>query len=46
MGALCVSFGETEKIPLLEEFLVKIAKEMGEESIYLETGDQSWLLYP
>lgn len=41
-----VSLLDKKRIGLLEKFLVKIGKEIGEESVYLAAGDESWLLYP
>ncbi len=41
-----VSFLDQTKIPDLENFIARIGFEMGEDSIYLETGDRSWLVYP
>ena len=41
-----VSFLDQTKIPQLENFIATIGKEMQEKSIYLETGEHSWLLYP
>jgi len=40
-----VAFKGKEKIPILEEFLVKIAKLIDENCIYLETGEDAWLVY-
>lgn len=41
-----VSLKGERRIEILEEFLVKVAVEMGEKSIYLSAGEESWLLYP
>ncbi len=41
-----VSFSEQSKTPELEKFIAMIGAEMGEDSIYIETGDRSWLIYP
>lgn len=41
-----VSFSGKERIPHLENFLSEIAKEINEECVYLETGEDSWLIYP
>lgn len=41
-----VSFPGKEHIPVLEEFLAGIAREIGERCIYLETGEDAWLIYP
>ena len=41
-----VSFKGKERIPILERFLSRLAKKLGEEAIYLETGEDSWLIYP
>ncbi len=41
-----VSFEGKERIPKLKSFLAYIATALGEESIYLETGEDSCLIYP
>lgn len=41
-----VSFVGKERIPILENFLARIARETGEQCIYLETGEDAWLIYP
>ncbi len=41
-----VSFTDKEDIPTLEGFLAKIGAEIGEQSIYMEIGEKSWLIYP
>jgi len=41
-----VSFEGKERIASLEQFLAEIAVELGEKCIYLETGEDSWLIYP
>lgn len=41
-----VAFAGKERIPILVEFLGRIAKELGEECVYLETGEDAWLVYP
>ncbi len=41
-----VAFVGKEKIPRLEVELAKMAEELGEEAIYLETGEDSWLIKP
>lgn len=41
-----VSLLDRKHIVALEEFLIKLAVEMKEESIYMAAGDHSWLLYP
>lgn len=40
-----VSFAGKERIPFLEEFLAEIAQEIGEKSIYFETGEDAWLIF-
>ena len=40
-----VSFVGKERISDLENFLAKLAKEMDEQCIYFETGEDSWLIY-
>lgn len=40
-----VSLLDKKGIKVLEDFLVSLAQEMQEESIYLSAGDDSWLLY-
>jgi len=41
-----VSFVGKERISELATFLAKLTKEIGEECVYLETGEDAWLLYP
>ena len=41
-----VAFKGKERIPKLANFLVKLAKELSEDAIYIETGEDSWLIYP
>ena len=41
-----VSVADKRRIPELERFLDGMAVILGEESIYLETGEDSWLIYP
>ena len=41
-----VSFRGKERIPKLQKFLAEICSVMREECIYLETGENSWLIYP
>ena len=41
-----VAFAGKDRIPLLEKFLARVAAEIGERSIYLETGEDAWLIYP
>lgn len=41
-----VAFVGKERIPILASFLAKVAKELNEECIYLETGEDAWLVYP
>lgn len=41
-----IAFPGKERIPVLERGLIKIAKELGEEAIYIETGEDSWLILP
>lgn len=41
-----VSFTAKEDIPTLEGFLAKIGAELREQSIYMEIGEKSWLIYP
>jgi hypothetical protein len=40
-----VGFGSEEKIQELEEFLAKLGREIEEDCIYFETGEQAWLIY-
>lgn len=40
------SFIGKERIPALKKFLALIAHEINEECIYLETGEDSFLIYP
>lgn len=41
-----VSLVNKKRIKILEEFLARLAGEMGETSVYMAAGDDSWLLYP
>jgi len=41
-----VSLIDRNRIGILERFLAKIGRELGEQSVYLAAGDESWLLYP
>jgi hypothetical protein len=41
-----VSFKGKERIPKLQKFLAGMCRLMGEECLYLETGEDSWLIYP
>ncbi len=41
-----VSFSGKERIPKLKMFLAYLAKALGEECIYLETGEDACLIYP
>jgi hypothetical protein len=41
-----VAFAGKERIPVLEAFLAAVAAEIGERSVYLETGEDAWLIYP
>jgi hypothetical protein len=41
-----VAFSSEERVPDLEAFLARVAAEIGEQSIYLETGEDAWLIYP
>lgn len=41
-----VSFEGKERIEQLEEFLAYIATQLKQESIYFETGEDAWLIYP
>lgn len=39
------SFPGKERIAKLEGFLAEIARDAGEDCIYLETGEDAWLIY-
>ncbi len=41
-----VSFRGKERIPKLQKFLAGMCKLMREHCLYLETGEDSWLIYP
>ena len=41
-----VSLLDPTRIPVLEEYLVDLAQEIEEDSIYVASGEKSWLLYP
>ncbi len=34
-----------KKIPMLENYISQLAEEIGEESIFWETGEDAWLIY-
>ena len=40
------SFIGKERIPKLQKFLAGLCELMNEECLYLETGEDSWLIYP
>lgn len=40
-----VSFAGKRRIPALRAFLAALSSMMGEECIYLETGEDAWLVY-
>ncbi|HEX5036862.1 MAG TPA: hypothetical protein VFX30_06860 [bacterium] len=41
-----VSLLDESRIVLLETFLARIGADMGEKSVYLAAGDDSWLIFP
>jgi hypothetical protein len=41
-----VALRKQELAPVLKDFLAGIAQDIGEECIYLETGDETWFIYP
>ncbi len=41
-----VAFPDKKRIPELERFLARMAVILGEDCIYLETGEDAWLIYP
>jgi hypothetical protein len=41
-----VSFKGKERIPKLQKFLAGMCKLMEEKCLYLETGEDAWLIYP
>ena len=41
-----VAFAGKDRVAVLEGFLATVATEIGERSIYLETGEDAWLIYP
>ena len=41
-----VAFAGKDRVAVLEEFLARVAAEIGERSVYLETGEDAWLIYP
>lgn len=41
-----VAFQDEARVPVLEAFLAEVAAEIGEQSIYLETGEDAWLISP
>jgi len=40
-----VSFRGRNRVAMLQEFLSQLAGELGEDSIYLEYGEDAWLVY-
>lgn len=40
-----VAFLGKQRIPSLERFLARLARSMGEQCIYLETGEDAWLVF-
>jgi len=40
-----VGFLSEDKIPFLENYISKLAEELGEESIFWATGEDAWLIY-
>ena len=40
-----VGFLSEKKIPMLENYISQLAEEIGEESIFWETGEDAWLIY-
>ncbi len=40
-----VSFRGRDRVAMLQKFLSQLASELGEESIYLEYGEDAWLVY-
>ena len=40
-----VSFRGRDRVEMLQRFLSQLAKELGEDSIYLEYGEDAWLVY-
>ena len=41
----CVGFLTETKIPILESYIANLAEELGEESIFWATGEDTWLIY-
>ena len=40
-----VSFRGRDRVEMLQRFLSQLAKELGEDCIYLEYGEDAWLVY-
>jgi hypothetical protein len=40
-----VSFRGGDRVAMLQQFLGKLAAELGEEAIYMEYGEDAWLVY-
>jgi hypothetical protein len=40
-----VSFRGRDRVAMLQRFLARLAEDLGEESIYLEYGEDAWLVY-
>jgi hypothetical protein len=40
-----VGFLSEEKIPLLEKYISELARELGEESLFWATGEDTWLIH-
>jgi hypothetical protein len=41
-----VAFKGRERVPELQMLLASLAKRLGETCVYLETGEDAWLVYP
>ncbi|MDB6130320.1 MAG: hypothetical protein JWM04_1427 [Verrucomicrobiales bacterium] len=40
-----VAFLKQKKVPLLEEYIAKLAEDIEEECVFWEKGDEAWLIY-
>ena len=41
-----VAFANDSKVQLLKDFLATLARDLGEECVYLRMGDETSLIYP
>jgi len=46
MMVIKASFKGKDRIPKLQKFLAGMCRLMNEECLYMETGEDAWLIYP